>query len=138
MGDPERTDDRERFATAVPDHANAVHAKEQGTAMFGMVKPLFDPFEIAAQKCGADLAPSTAWQFRSKHPEQNAANGFQKFQQNIAGEAIAHNNVEVTGEHIAALTVASEVKALLVAQEGVGAEGQFVAFTLLLPDVESL
>ena len=41
------------------DHANPIHAKEESPAMFSVVEPLLNAFEIAAQEGRADFSAAS-------------------------------------------------------------------------------
>lgn len=42
--------DRQGFAAPMADDTDPIHPEEQGPAVFSMVEPLLDAFEIAAQE----------------------------------------------------------------------------------------
>jgi hypothetical protein len=105
------------------DHADAIDPKQQGAAMFGVVKALFDPHQIGAQKGGSHLAATAPGQFGPQDVQQDAPDRFQEFQQDIARESITYHYVEIAGKHIPTLAVASEVQAGFSGQQGVGLEG---------------
>jgi hypothetical protein len=111
VGQAQGADDREGLAAAMADHADAIDPKQQGAAMFGVVEALFDPHQIAAQKGGSHFAAPAPGQFGPQDIQKDAPDGFQEFQQHIARESITDHHVEIAGEHIPALAVASEVEA---------------------------
>ena len=136
VGQAQSTDDRQGFAAAMADHADAIDPQQQSAPMLGVVQPLLDPLEIAAQKGRAHLAPTPPWKFSPQDSKQHAAHGFQELEQNIAGEAVADNNVKLPGEHISAFAVPGEMQTLFVTQEFKAAESQVISLALLLTDVE--
>ena len=136
MGQPQSADNRQGFAAAVADDADAIDPEQQSSSVLGMVQSLLDALEIASQECRADLSSTSTGKLSPQDAEQHAAHRFEKLEQNIAGESVADDDIKLSGQHIPAFAVPGEMQTLFVTQEFKAAESQVISLALLLTDVE--
>src|SRR5262245_43750352 len=109
LGDADGVADRFWRRAAVTDQGDLLAAEQRRPAEFRIIQAFLDAAKGLSRKNRSGLRQNGLTQFGFKQPHNSFDESFAGFENDIAGETVADNHVDIAGEDVAPLDVADEI-----------------------------